>query len=795
MPPASSARHFTAWNAWVLASMLWAVVPASAQPSGQVTGSILDETGLPLTGVTVSVRGAADREAQTDEGGRFDLQTLPQGDYELTAALPGFAPARRTFRLGAGERATVSLTLSVSILEQTVVTAARTGETDVQATPMAISVLGAAELARGENHTVEHIVDLAPSVTFTQNTGFAQLTIRGIGTNVVFTGSDPSSALYLDGVYLARPAMVLADFLDLERVEVLRGPQGTLYGRNAVGGAINLITKPPSDDLQAEARLVAGSYDAFRAEARVSGPIVGDRIMGSGAILRGVRRGFVGDVDHTDHPLGGEDVTAARAQVRVVFNQRLSLLVSGDFTHRDPIPLTYAKVLAVKSGFQVNNPPGMHAVRTSTPAESRSMLFGTSARLTMQLTPATAVTSLSAFRKLDYNVLVDGDITELDLTVSNPHELQHQFSQELSITHQRSRLTWIGGLFLFEEVDRQPTSVLLGGPRLESVLNPLVEAETAALFGQATLGVTPRLSVTTGLRYTDERKTFENAGRLYTLDPPVTVLPGSAYAYKEAGSHAAWTPKFGVELRAGESTLAYVSATRGFKSGGFNPTSPTPGHGYAPEWAWSYEGGLKTAAAGGRARLNLAAFRTDYRDLQVQLAIRPGVIDISNAATATIRGVELEAAALLAPAVQTGGHLSWLDARYDRYIATDVGGVRGDVSGRRLANAPEWSGRLWLEWTAAVGRTNALTLRGDSTWRTTVYFTPFNDAVQRQRPYALLDVSAEIGPIHRRWSVAAFAKNLTNEDYITGTFSSPPPAIGGRPGDPRQAGVQFVIRR
>ena len=137
---------------------------------------------------------------------------------------------------------------------------------------------------------MEHLAGLVPSVTFSQNTGFAQLTIRGIGTNVVFAGSDPSSAVYLDGVYLARPAGLLADFLDLERVEVLRGPQGTLYGRNVVGGAVNVISRLPTDDAETSVRLTAGSPGEVRADARVSGPLVRGRVMGSVAFLRGRAR-------------------------------------------------------------------------------------------------------------------------------------------------------------------------------------------------------------------------------------------------------------------------------------------------------------------------------------------------------------------------------------------------------------------------------------------------------------------------------------------------------------------------
>jgi iron complex outermembrane receptor protein len=778
----------------MLAASLWSATPINAQPTGEIAGQVKDAIGSPLPGVTITLQGPARLVALTDGGGSFSLPKLPPGAYELTASLDGFAPAVRTLNLSAAERPFVTLTLLVRTLEQVLVTASRTGDGDVQATPLAVSVLSGTDLERSQAHTVEDVAGSAPSLTFSQNTGFSQLTIRGIGTNGVFAGSDPSSAVYIDGVYLARPAMVLADFLDLQRIEVLRGPQGTLYGRNAVGGALNLISKTPTNDLETSARFAAGDLDTLRGEARVSGPIVRGRFMGSASILRGVREGFVRDLDHPNKALGGEDVTAARGKLHVVFNSRSNLLLSADLTRQEGTPLTYAKVLAVKPGFQVDNPPDLHEIRASTIAESRNLQYGTAARFTMQLAPETTLTSLTAFRQLDYDVLADTDITELDLVASRVHEIHHQMSEEITISRRRPGLTWIGGLFLFGDVDRQPTSIRFGGPRLENRIDPTVEASTGAIFGQTTIALTRRLSATGGLRYTRERKTIVNAAQFYTLDPPAVAVPDSGFSYTDAMSHEAWTPKAGLELR-GEHTLAYVSATRGFKSGGFNASSPEAGRGYAPEWAWSYEGGLKSTVARGRARVNLAVFQTDYTDLQVQIAIRPGVLDISNAAAATIRGLELEGATELSREWHVGGHLTWLDARYDRYVAVGVGGVTGNVAGHRLSNAPAWSGRLWVEWDRDLGPAGALLLRADSRWQTTVFFTPFNDAIQRQRPYCLLDVTAELGPRHRPWSIGIYARNLTNEDYITGTFSSPPPAIGGRPGSPRHVGIQLVLRK
>jgi iron complex outermembrane receptor protein len=173
---------------------------------------------------------------------------------------------------------------------------------------------------------------------------------------------------------------------------------------------------------------------------------------------------------------------------------------------------------------------------------------------------------------------------------------------------------------------------------------------------------------------------------------------------------------------------------------------------------------------------------------------RPGVIDITNAAAATIKGVELEGSSVLERRLRAGGHVAWLDAEYDRYAAVGPGGITADVAGNRLSNAPEWSGRLWLEWSPEIGRAGVLSLRADARWQSTVYFTPFNDAVQYQPSYGRLDASAEFRP-GPGYSVGVYARNLTNEDYITGTFSSPPPAFGGRPGKPREIGIQVTLTR
>ena len=331
--------------------------------------------------------------------------------------------------------------------------------------------------------------------------------------------------MYLDGVYLARPAMDFVQFLDLDRVEVLRGPQGTLYGRNAVGGAINLISRPPTNELQASTDFAAGNFGELRANARVSGPLKRDKVMGAVAFTRGVRDGYVRDLEHPDHPLGGDNVTAARGQLRVVFNRRTSLLLSTDVDAQDGTPLTFNKVLVAKPGFQFDNPPGFHDVRASAVASGRNLQSGASAHLTTALTPSTTLVSLTAYRNLDYEFFVDADMTELNLVTTHQHEWQHQLSEEITILHQQPRLTWVGGVFLFDELDHQSFWVDQPVAGLQVRLDPRVDATSRAVFGQATVGLTPRFSATAGVRYTREGKDIDNAGG--RLRPRCSICAGS----------------------------------------------------------------------------------------------------------------------------------------------------------------------------------------------------------------------------------------------------------------------------
>jgi iron complex outermembrane receptor protein len=778
---------------------------SSAQTEGQLAGVVRDASGGLLPGATVTVTGpalVAPRTVVTNASGRYEFNDLPVGRDAVAASLSGFEPRTSAIDIGSGAAA-LDFVLAVGSLSETVtVTATKTGSADIHSTPTSVTALTARTLEQMGAQTVEHLAGFVPTLTVSSDGGRPQVTIRGVGTNLVTAGTDPSSTIHIDGVYLARPSMIFMDFLNVERVEVLRGPQGTLYGRNSVGGTINIVTRQPTNALDTTMRLTAGSYDKLRAEGAVSGPLIKDKVMGSVAFLRGSRAGVVKDLNNPDHPLGSEDTWAGRGQLRVVFGAHNELLLSADYARFDGVPFGYAKPIAAKPPFSNQagcsgplcfaSPASLWEVRTSDLASAKNTQAGSSAKLTVQVNDTMTFTSLTAYRRSNQRFFLDGDATELKLLALDFGDIQHQVSEELTLVRHAPKLTWIGGTFFFDDHDEGPVSVTLYGPGIEQRPDPTFTTQARALFGQAAYQVSDRVSLTGGIRYTHETKDLANTGGTYRIGTAILAVPTSFYAYVDRATYHAWTPRISVQAQMTRDSFFYVSATRGFKSGGFG-TSTTPGRAYNPEFASSVEGGLKNTVAGGRVHVNTALFYTDHKDLQVSSLIRPGLIDISNAASATIKGIDVEATAA-GRGVHVTGNLSRLDATYGPYLAVGAGGVTREAAGNRLNNAPLYSGSGSVLYECAVGSGWTAFARGDVSWQSRVFFTPFNDAVETQHAYGLAHLRAGAGPRHRRWEVAVYARNVTNTDYITGTGNGAPNAISGRPGEPRQAGTQFTIR-
>ncbi len=773
------------------------------QPQVRLVGVVRDGTGAVLQGVSVTVAGdalPASRAVVTDDQGRYAFDSLSPGKYVVTTMAEGFEPRSVDVVVGAsGATRDIELPLS-SHTERVTVTATKTGSADIQSTPLAITALSGRTLDEMGANALFDLAGFLPAVTVTEGAHQTQVKIRGIGTAAGPGSSDQSSTVHLDGVYLGRPAMAFMDFLDVERVEVLRGPQGTLYGRNSVGGTVNIVTRQPKNNLETSARIRAGNFNALRADGAISGPLIKDKVMASFAFLRSLRDGFVKDLIHTDNSLGSEDTWAGRAQLRFVLGRRNEVLLSGDYAEREGVPLFFPKALVAKvqpPSFII--PESMWEVRASDPSSGRIAQQGLSAKLSVHLNETTTLNSLTAHRKSNSHLFFDPDATELRILTTEAGDHFRQVSEEVTIVQRTAKLRWIGGAYFYDDALYAPVELSqfpIGRDPIQIRPYATTDTQAWALFGEATYSLTKRVALTGGMRYSDERKHAHNTGGVYFRETSTLVNPASFYDFHDTASFDAWTPKVSVQVQAAPDTFIYLSATRGFKSGGFNPTANRIGLAYAPEFVWSYEGGFKRTMAGGRVRVNTAAFYSDYQDLQVQTLIQTGVFFVSTG-SATIKGLEVETVAAAGRHLQFVGQFSWLDATFDRFLAVRPGTTTEvDVPGNHLTYVPEWAGSGSAVYQFAIGKVGTTSLRGDLSWQGRVFYSAFNELVESQGVYGLVHLRAAFEPSSKRWELALYARNLGDQPYVTGINSGAAfPGYNGRPGEPRHWGTQFTIRR
>ena len=284
--------------------------------------------------------------------------------------------------------------------------------------------------------------------------------------------------------------------------------------------------------------------------------------MGGVAFLRGSREGFVEDLDHPDHSLGSDDTWAGRGQLRLVFGPRSELLLSGDYGRFDGIPLTNAKPIVPKPPSSFDNPASLWTVHASTPALGKNIQQGASAKLIVPLNGTTTVSSLTAYRKSDDRFVVDGDSTELVVGTTDVPDLQHQVSEELTVARGTPRLTWVGGAFFFH--DHNDGHVEITNHSAMTQIRPfaMIDTQAWALFGQATVSVSTRVSVSGGVRYSDEQKDLDTTGGVYRLGTPTLISPATFYAFVETANFDAWTPKASIQVQAARDTSP-ISPQRG----------------------------------------------------------------------------------------------------------------------------------------------------------------------------------------------------------------------------------------
>lgn len=669
-----------------------------------------------------------------------------------------------------------------------IVTAERRG-TKLQKTPIAVTAVSGEALAQKQVFALTDIHSLAPSLNVGVTQAVAQFTIRGIGISANLTGAENSVAVNMNEVYISRPVAQLSGIYDVSAIEILRGPQGTLYGRNATAGSINMTTARPTDDFGGFGRVTVGNRGSVRLEGAVGGPVIDDKLLVRVAGFRETNDGYGRNLV-TGTGIDDKNAYGVRATVVATPVEGVKATVIGEYYHeRDhnggfhyfgaaglsglPGALGVPPTFVTEGGYAPSNigdvaSPYDPNFFLKTKAVTGILEFG-SGPLTLK--------SITGYRdqKASFAYAADGGSTLNEITAFG--EPAHQFSQEITLNYVKDKLKVTAGGFYFRETDHAlPLSVVFSSDIMNKTfgtdLQPgylvnfasygaTLTTDAKAAYIQGTYQLTDSLSLTAGVRYSDEKKgdtQYYSAGGtdVWTGNnplPPGVKLPGARFK--------ATTPHFGLQYQITPRVLAYASYTKGFKAGGFDlgVQNPIP---FKQEKLTSYEVGLKVDAFDRRLRANIAAYYYDYKGLQVQQVVGLAV-QTANAATARIYGFEGEFTFQPTQALSFNTSLAYTNARYRKYVGPDparplIDSV--DFSGNSLSNAPDFqgTGSVQYSWQMPNGH---LDIRGEVEYSSRFYFSPGNLDTISQAPFAKGNIFLTYYPTSK-FEIGLFVKNIAD---------------------------------
>ena len=697
------------------------------------------------------------------------------------------------------------------VLEEVVVTARKRSE-NLQDTPIAVTALTQAALEQRQVTNIAAVDRFSPNIVFNTSSPIsgtrssASVFIRGVGQTDFTLTTDPGVGIYLDGVYIARSIGSVLDILDVDRVEVLRGPQGTLFGRNTIGGAISLTSRKPGNTFSGNASVTTGSYERFNAKVSADIPIT-ETLLSSVTVARFgsegyISRPYIGDKTGGDNRWAGRialawtptntfrldlSVDGTRVREKSCCGELVAVYDTGLFAqfHNAVIAPSLVPTLGPAAFFNQQSLPTKKFQDNSDFAVPSTLdLWGVSASAEWQATDAVAVKSITAYRDLDSTNGRDADHSPVLLGHTIDVYNSHQFSQEFQLLGKMfdNRLKWILGAYYFDEKGLNIDDVHFAIAHVIS--GGRVHNSSLAFFGQTTLDITSRLSLTGGLRWTQDTKRFlvsddvqyviENLVGIPSTVHPGPLVPGDRLlpVGEVTNRTDKATPYVNLAYKWTPDVMTYVSYSEGFKGGGFvqrvfPDRRAVPE--FQPESVKVYEAGFKIEALDRRVRLNGAAFHTKYTNLQVTVidAIAPVT---QNAAAARIDGAELEFNAVPMEGLGLDVGLGYLDARY-----TEVNPNATEVSlDKHLVYAPKWSVNVGASYEFELGDKGSITLRSDWAHRSTVYNDAINTPALVQPSYSTLSASITWASKAKDWHVTLAGTNITNTRYIISGFADQP---------------------
>jgi iron complex outermembrane receptor protein len=675
-------------------------------------------------------------------------------------------------------------------LEEVLVTAERR-ESKLQDTPIAVSVIDGGQIQRENLVNLSEIAAKAPSITFNQvNHSESFISIRGTTIGNDAAGIDQGVSVFIDEVPTTGFGDDSPDLYDLQSVEVLRGPQGTLFGRNVTGGAVLIRTLPPSFTASGRATVTYGSDNLMEVQGYDTGPLVENVLAGKFAVDVRRRDDFLSNIALHDKTYG-ENLGSLRGQLLWTPSSAVRVLFGGDYLD----DTSAGKAQWLVGNFQPSLFPTLSYSPDDTNqgsnARTDKKVGGLLTHVDWQL-PFATLTSITGYRKVDEHVHFSTSGDPFNSIISDPVTHDNQISEEARITSPAGqRLAWVGGIFYLHAdraylqtvtYDAAPGTRLnalaqFGVPSLARFLSPYVNqanqrvaVDSKAAFGEATFEMTTGLKMTVGARYSSESKSGHTEISNTSVQNP--ALSSGPYSK----TWTAFTPKALLSYEPVPDVMLYVSATKGFESGGYDTNGTTNAElasAYNPEYVWSYEGGIKTSLLDKRLQINLAIYDAEYKDLQTRnFDPISGNIIAGNAAKARVRGGELEIEMLPVEWLTLGLSYSYTDAKYRSYLVPNAPpDPPTDNSGHTIPFTPRNAANVRAETHfGAPGGAGKIRIGADVTYRSAIQF---NDA--NSTPNFILAKSAYHGVLntHVAWSsdddradVTVWAKNLTDKRAI-----------------------------
>lgn len=716
--------------------------------------------------------------------------------------------------------------------DEIVVTAQRRQES-VQDVPIAVTPLTDRFLEENEVRTLEDLAGVVPGLVTTTDIsyGAAPLSIRGIGGpsggGNIF--ADEPVGVYLNDVYLARPAGSVTELVDVDLVQVLRGPQGTLFGRNSTAGAVLITTKRPTEEFEGYLEATAARFDEYRVRGAVSGPLT-DNFQGRIAAGYSERGGFADNSAGAD-TLGAFEYTTVRGSLAWQPADDIAIDVIAEHQEREARPVGFAVTPVGQTG-GLSTPytlrPDLDEVLDSNdfPLNDENRLDSEATTITLlgnwKTVNGITLDTVTAYRRDDSSGDQDSDGTELQLFQNSGAFESSQFSQELRLGGGFGRFEWLVGGFYLEE-DNESFFVInnfngLAGLGTSAMFDSAQDLTAYAVFGDATAQLTDSLSLTGGLRWSREEKDFVNAQEVTTIAsgtlPPTLggiALPAGATfvpltVFEDDESFEDISPRVIVEFAPSTYVMAYASYSAGFKSGGFNSFELDDA--FENENVDAYELGLKTTLPDGRGRFNLAGFFYEYEDLQLRLPVPTGGVNIENVGAAEVMGIEGELTYRPIEGLTLTLNGTWLDTEITEGVLPRVPGglapfpigaplplVDEDVSGNELTRAPELQTFVQGEY-AWPTRFGLAAFSASYRYMDEVFFLEIaqDEPTFRADDWHEVDLRLSLSPPDGRWQLAVFGDNVTDQRRITQVTP-----LGGFPvaavNEPARWGVQLRVAR